>query len=371
MGSRTAGRGGLRAALAGTWGAALLLPFLSPAAAVAQTGAADRVLPSNVTVISGYGTVGFAWTTEGDRENRFDAAISPVFLFQFGDRVLFEAELEFELEEGVTEVGLEYAHLDYLVNDHLVVAAGKFLVPFGVFIDRLHPTWVNKFPTNPPLYGHGRGPLGHPLFPILSDVGVLAKAMTASGPWHLVLNGYVTQGPAFEIEDGMVEIEFPASSDDNNKNKMVGGRLDVAYRQYAELNVSAFTGKYDDQDELRFTGYNLAGSVWWRGFKARGEYLQTRQRLEEMPGELATLRKHGYYAQGAYRYGVWEPVVRFTQIFDSKAGDETMEPGAWQLGLGLDYWLSPSIAIMAGYEINRRDEGRSDDRFVVHWSFGF
>lgn len=338
-------------------------------------GAQEAVVPSNVTVISGYGTVGYGIVTQGENENRFTAQISPIFLFQFRDRVLFEAELEFELEEGVTEVGLEYGHVGYIVNDHLVLVGGKFLVPFGVFIDRLHPTWINKFSTNPPLFGHGAGPLGEPVIPILSDVGVMAKAMTRSGPWQFVLNGYVTQGPAEEVEiegtDTMFMAEFPASSEDNNENKMFGGRLDFAHQQHAELNLSAFTGKYDDAGEFDFTGYNVAGSVHWRGFEARGEYLQTRQEMEEM-GEVVTLRKHGYYTQGAYRLGTWEPVVRFTQVLDAKIGDMVEEEGAWQLGLGLDYWISPSIAVMAGYEINNEKGPELDnDRVVVHLSFGF
>ncbi len=77
-----------------------------------------------------------------------------MFLFQFMDRVLFEVELEFELTGGVTETGLEYAQLDFLLNDNITLTGGKFLVPFGVFGERLHPTWINKFPTSPPLYGH-------------------------------------------------------------------------------------------------------------------------------------------------------------------------------------------------------------------------
>lgn len=348
------------------WAALLLVP------AVAAAQEPEAVVPSNVTVISGYGTVGYGIVTEGENENRFTAQISPIFLFQFRDRVLFEAELEFELEEGITEVGLEYGHVDYIVNDHLVLVGGKFLVPFGVFIDRLHPTWINKFSTNPPLFGHGMGPLGHPLVPILADVGVMAKAVTASGPWLLGVNGYVTQGPGFELEDGEVEVEFPASSDDNNKNKMVGGRIDLAHQQHAELNLSAFTGKYDDAGDLSFTGYNVAASGRWRALEVRGEYLQTRQQLEELPGEVVTLKKHGYYVQGAYRVGAWEPVVRFTQILDAEVEGALEAEGARQLGLGIDYWVSPSIAIMAGYEINDEKGPELDnDRFVVHWSFGF
>lgn len=369
-------------ARAGLWSAMLAgLALFAPLALAQGQGSDQPVVPTHATVISGYGTVGFRVLTQGENENRFDAAISPILLFQFLDRVLFEAEIEFELEEGVTEVGLEYAQLDYIVGDNLILVGGKFLVPFGVFIDRLHPTWINKFPTNPPLFGHGAGPLGEPLVPILGDVGIMAKGVARSGPLQLDLNAYVTQGPAAEAHGeegeemhGAAEVGFPASSEDNNKNKMVGGRLDLAHQQYAELNFSAFTGKYDDEGDLRLTGYNVAAMLRWRALEARGEYVQTRQEFEEMPEEVVTLRRHGYYAQAAYRVGVWEPLIRFTQIFDSKIveEDETEEQGAWQLGLGLDYWFSPSIAIMAGYEINdEKGTELENNRFVIHWSFGF
>ncbi|HEX9729666.1 MAG TPA: hypothetical protein VGA37_14275 [Gemmatimonadales bacterium] len=94
------------------------------------------------------------------------------------DRILFEAEFEFELTEGVTETGLEYAQLDFLLTDHLTLVGGKFLVPFGVFGERLHPIWINKFPTAPPIYGHHVAAFGaDPVLPILSDVGVMAAAV--------------------------------------------------------------------------------------------------------------------------------------------------------------------------------------------------
>ena len=131
--------------------------FFALAGAVPQLHAQEvgnRVFPSNQVVITGYGTVGYGVETQGVNENAFNSSISPVFLFQFQDRVLFEAEFEFELQEGITETGLEYAQLDYIANDYLTLVGGKFLLPFGVFGERLHPTWINKFATMPPIFGH-------------------------------------------------------------------------------------------------------------------------------------------------------------------------------------------------------------------------
>jgi hypothetical protein len=335
----------------------------------------NRVVPTNQTVITGYGTVGYAVGTQGDNANAFTSSISPVLLFQFMDRVLFEVELEFELTGGVTETGLEYAQLDFLLNDNITLTGGKFLVPFGVFGERLHPTWINKFPTSPPLYGHHVSQFGaEPLLPILSDVGVMARGALAPGPWQLALVGYVTQGPAGEPGGDPTEpaeLEFPASSGDNNTDKMFGGRLDIALPPWAELNVSVVNGDYDENNVLDFTGYNVAGELRASGFELRGEYVQTRQEIET-PTAFPSIKRHGFYAQAAYRYRAFEPVVRWTQVFDTRTDGTVENDGARQIGIALDYWFNPSIAFMVGYEINREDGPEVDnDRVVAHIAFGF
>lgn len=341
--------------------------------APAQEQSEERIVPSHQTVISGYGTAGYAYRPQGDNDNEFTANINPIFLFQFLDRVLFEAELEFTIQQGITETGLEYAQLDFVATDNLTLVGGKFLLPFGVFSDRLHPTWINKFATAPPIYGHHISEFGtEPLLPVLSDVGMMARATIDPGPVNLSLNLYVTQGAAAEEGEGEIpELEFPASSSDNNANKMVGGRLDVAFPPWAEVNLSFFNGDYDEAGVLDLTGWNVAAELHHRGLELRGEYLQTRQEIETVDG-FPTLRRHCFYAQAAYRWRAWEPVFRWTQVFDDRLNGEFAGEGAWQAGFGLDYWFSQTIAVMVGYELNR-EQGQEveNDRIVGHVAFGF
>lgn len=360
---------------------ALLVSTSSVVAQDPQTGTTtQRVVPTNSFMVTGYGTVGYAARTVGENINSFNASISPIFLFQFQDRILFETEFEFELQEGVTETGLEYAQLDYVATDNLTFVAGKFLVPFGVFGERLHPTWVNKFATAPPIYGHHVSEFGvRPLMPILADIGVMGRATVTPGPWQISLNAYLTQGPAVEgeihePEPGEFEapeVRFPASSGDNNPGKMPGLRLDIALPPWFEVNGSFLNGDYDEEGVLDFTGWNLAAEFRHRAFEVRGEYLQVRQEIEALEG-FQTLRRHGFYAQASYRRGPWEPVLRWTQIFDDRLDGVGVGEGAWQAGFGLDYWLSPSVAVMASYELNREDGIELDnDRLVVHLAFGY
>lgn len=348
-----------------------LLVASVPASAVAQSRS-DRIVPTANIVATGYGTVGYVYRTDGDNENEFTAAFNPIFLYQFEDRILFEAEFEFELEGGVTETGLEYAQIDYIVGDALVLVAGKFLLPFGVFGERLHPTWINKFPTAPPVFGHHVSEFGRePIIPVLSGIGVMARVTARPGPARIALNAYITNGPAAEEGgEGIPELVFPSSSEDNNTNKMLGGRLDVALGT-AELNLSFFNANYDENNLLDLTGWNVAGEYRYDRLSVRGEYIQLRQEFETFEG-FPTVRRHGLYAQAAYRVGNWEPVFRWTSLFDTRIDGVLEEQGASQVGIGLDYWVSPSAAIMAGYEINREQgEELGNDRLVVHFSFGF
>ena len=56
----------------------------------------------------------------------------PIFLASYSDWLLAEGHLEFvTTPDGGTDVSLEYAQLDFLVNDWLTISAGKFLSPIG------------------------------------------------------------------------------------------------------------------------------------------------------------------------------------------------------------------------------------------------
>ncbi len=333
----------------------------------------DRIIPTNAFLITGYGTAGYNVVTQASNENAFTTSLNPIFLFQFQDRVLFEAEFEFELEGGVTRTGLEYAQVDFILTDNITFVGGKFLLPFGVFGDRLHPTWINKFPTAPPIYGHHVSAFGtDPLLSILSDVGFMARGAVTPGGFNLGLNLYAVQGPATEDpSEPIPSFEFQGSSEDINTDKTFGGRIDIALPPWFEINVSAFNGDYDDQNVLDVTGWNVAGEFRYGSLEARGEYVQVRQEVETVSGFPSFIRD-GFYAQGSYRLGMFEPVFRWTQIFASELEGVQQEAGAWQAGFGLNYWFSPSIALMSGFELNNELGTELDnDRFVIHIAYGF
>ena len=90
--------------------------------------------------LAGYATAGAEFRTRADEWDFGGLQFNPGFHFQYKDLVIFEAELEMEIEEdGETEFELEYSHFDILLHDYATLVVGKYLSPVGQFQERLHP----------------------------------------------------------------------------------------------------------------------------------------------------------------------------------------------------------------------------------------
>lgn len=378
-------------------GSFLLGTLLVPSTPIqAQTNGGDGddrslLFPRHGFLVTGYGSAGYRATfADGETPNNFRASLSPILLWQIADRFLFESELEFALEEGVTEAELEYAQIDYSLTNNAKVVAGKFLLPFNIFTERMHPTWINSFISPPALYGGHHGSAGpvEPMLPVLSDVGVQVRGTYTLGRFsYLTVSGFVSQGPRAEVgdeevghedeeedheEDHVPELEFGTNFEDNNEDKMVGGRLGAGIAPYFEANVSAMTGAYDAAGDLRFTSYGAHLEGRYAGFELHGEWMRTEQEVaEEESGEIETLDRDGYWVQLSYRHRKWEPEVRWTQLFEGQLHEETVMEDGRQLALGLAYWMEPSLGLKIEYLFNGEDADLDNDRFALQWAFGF
>ncbi len=95
----------------------------SQAARRATQSASEWKNTKSVSHLAGYGSAGYVNPEYGN--DSFVGNFNPIFHFQYGDRVLWESELEFEIEEnGETEVALEYSTIDFFLYDNLIFRAG-------------------------------------------------------------------------------------------------------------------------------------------------------------------------------------------------------------------------------------------------------
>jgi hypothetical protein len=171
---------------------------------------ANYLKPGNSKfMLRGYYHTGFDNIKTGDEEvSRFNPGkIAPILMYKQSDRLFFEAEFEGGFEDGKFELGLEYATVSYVLNDYMIARAGKFLLPFGTFMEKLHPAWMNRLSTVPLGYGHDG------ILPT-SDIGVELRGAFYTGNIKLNYQVYAINGPQLKVggdepeEDGMLDHQY-------------------------------------------------------------------------------------------------------------------------------------------------------------------
>ena len=192
---------------------------------------------------------GYGGTTNGFDQQRF----VPFIYADITEHVKFASEIEIEhgIREDATqgaEIGLEFAHIDYLVNEPFNLRAGILLLPIGKF-NLLHDSPLNDL-TDRPLVSR---------FIIPSTVaetgagfyGTLYPGRTSKLDYEL----YVTTGPCGYDNDGTPRVneqdgtrgsrQRKCASDDGldiNNGKAVAGRVAFSPMLGIEVAGSGYYG---------------------------------------------------------------------------------------------------------------------------------
>jgi hypothetical protein len=375
-----------------------LLLSLAPQLAAQSTGGDSE----NAFLLTGFGFSTF--TTGNDNgDGSFNLGFTPIFLYKVSDRFLFEAEVEIEYEDQTTEVGLEYAQVDWLIGDGATLVMGKFLTPFGQFIERRHAAWINKVPTMPLIYMHGQS-----LVPF-SQIGAQLRGgigLGGSGRFGyslMVSNGFAVsehghgdeEGEEHEEEEGdehgeeggehgeegddhqeegehadPVLLDAASSS---NGDLAYGGRVSVIPVSGLEFGVSYLSGTYDPEGHLEATMAGLDLSYHHEMFDIVGEWVDTETALEAHEGEAPPDQQvEGWYFQPSLRLAVIpayflnsvEAVVRIGEI-DYQHRDVS------QLAVGFNYYFNGSTIIRLAWEQLDPSDGLKDDAVTLMFAMGF
>lgn len=185
--------------------------------------------------------------------------------YRFNDRFLFNSEIEFEhatTDDGIGEVAVEFAHIDYRATDNLTLRGGMVLVPMGL---------INEF---------------HEPTVFLGTHRPLTESLIIPTTWHENGFGVVGRNGIVDyrayIINGLNAAEFAASG-------IRSGRQDGAE---AKINP-AFVGRIDISP---VTGFKAGGSFYAGN---SGFYAET-----FIPGEeyMTTVAE----AHAEYRRGPWD-----------------------------------------------------------------
>ncbi len=326
------------------------------------------------------------------QSSTFAAEFNPMFLWQLDERLFFEGELELALEgpeangEGSeTEVELDLAYLTYLLHDYALVGAGKFSVPFTAYHNHLDPSWINKLPIDPLVYGDGG---------IAPDTGVGAF-VTGAVPYRSVLFNYaifLTNGPALITEnpESAGNLNFDNFNDLNN-NKALGFRvgflpipqLEVGYSfEFSRPNPPGFETVHSTLHglDLNYVAHLAAikGQLTARGAWVWSDLSDV---TYDPTGALGfgplffDNDRNGGYAEVAYRpvdvseriLRNFELVLRYDRldIPSDAPGDGTRD----QWTPGLAYWITPRTVLKVAYSFDQSEQ--DNDLFALQFATGF
>jgi hypothetical protein len=343
---------------------------------------------------------GFGGTTNGFDQQRF----VPFIYADITEHVKMASELEIEhgireTSDNELEFGLEFAHIDYLVNEPFNLRAGILLLPIGKF-NLLHDSPLNDL-TDRPLVSQ---------FIIPSTVsetgagfyGTLYPGRTSKLDYEL----YVTTGPCGYNNSGTPLVNetdgtrgarqrkcSAADGLDLNNGKAVVGR--VAYSPMLGVEVagsgyygnSAPNGNYNPLSimaldwTLQRGPFELIGEAAWAYARGNSRAIQTNTLPgAPAPGSLLTgisgnsgigippQRMDGFYIQGNYHFmpdflAKWSPkrfgegstftaVIRYDRVNTNQ--DNSNGTGGFgnleQISFGLNYRPIEDMAFKISYQ---------------------
>jgi hypothetical protein len=355
-------------------------------------------LPEHDLHVAGY--MSTLYHDSSEDVGSFSASFSPIFLYKSGERFLFESELALAFDGNETEVDLEYAQLDYMLADNFTLVTGKFLLPFGVFGERSHPSWINKLPSPPPIYGGHHGPgFAKALIPVLTDFGLQVRGGAHLGSMALNYAVYTVNGvrsmamPDTAEVHGDFALMWTPFAEDSNQNKALGFRVGLIPSGGLELGLSYYQARAtyepsagigvppDPMAEAPVKLMMFDATYQTGGLQLVTEYLtqDTTQlgtyavMMDESGNSGNTLMEktgakyNGYYVQASYRLSgsALEPVVRYGKT--TMAGTEQ----GHQLALGLDWWLGSSLVAKVSMSTDSVAGADAVQNYIAQFAFGF
>ena len=272
---------------------------------------------------------GYGGGTNGFDQQRF----VPFIYADITEHVKFASELE--IEHGIragdsNEISLEFAHIDYLVNEPVNIRAGILLIPIGKF-NLLHDSPLNDL-TDRPLVSQFLIPT------TMSETGAGFYGTFYPGRTSkLDYEFYVTTGPCGYNNDGSPRVNEASGtknsrqrkcpSDDGfdiNNGKAVSGRVAFSPMLGVEVAGSSYYGNQSptSYNPLSITAldwtlqrgpFEVIGEAAWAYARGNSRAIPGNQ-IGFTPGSLLTgmggnsgpgippQRMMGYYIQGNYHF---------------------------------------------------------------------
>jgi hypothetical protein len=280
-------------------------------------------------------------------EKNVNPVFDPILLVPLGKKLLVESEFEMNLNatrsEGqwgpaVVDHSIEYLQVNYMAHPNLTITAGRFLTPFGIYRERIHPLWIRNLQEEPIIFAMNENS---------SNGAMLRGAARLSSGVNLTYATYYSVPTSWKLM---------------TSDRRAGGRGSLVFpNQRLEIGASFSRTLGDLRANM------VGGDVTWN--------------LKRIPLDIRAEGVHnpvlgsGYWVEGAYRLNKLgrstflrksQIVLRGEQFFTpsgapmsdaaadaaADAMEDLPEQNTKRIGLGWNYYLTNGIRLNASWGRN-------------------
>src|SRR5450631_310888 len=261
--------------------------------------------------------------------------IDPVLLIAVGSRILFESRTDFTgvyqkemltsgSYTGKVYTDVAFAQIDWLANSHVNAVAGRYLLPFGLYSERLQPIWIKNLQDAP----------------ITAAIGT----RTSGSGDGFMLRGVATQRASYAIQYTAYFSVF-TNITQLQSARTAGGDASVFFnRPRLEIGTSyqRFLQDHQINSVATYLSWQPASSAL--DIKCEGDY---------------SYNGRGYWLESAYRFQNvqippllqrFQVVGRWQGFFPLNGGGNSLpRVTTRQLDVGLNYYIRDNLRLVSSF----------------------
>ncbi len=261
--------------------------------------------------------------------------LAPVLLIPVGSHILFESRTDFtgfyqkEMLTSGSYTGkiftdVAFAQIDWLANSHVNAVAGRYLLPFGLYSERLQPIWIKNLQDSP----------------ITAAIGT----RTSGSGDGIMLRGVATQQPSYSIQY-TAYFSVLSNVTQLQSARAAGGDASIFFNQ-SRVEIGASYQRFLQDHQIN----SVATYLSWQpalvpldlkcegdySYNGRGYWLEPAYRLQNMPIPRPLQR--------------FQIVGRWQAFFPQNGGGNSLpRVKTRQLDAGLNYYIRDDLRIVSSF----------------------
>jgi hypothetical protein len=278
--------------------------------------------------------------------------IETVLLVPFSSHVLLESRAEFTgfftrqfgtsgPFGGKVFKTVDYAQVDWLANTHLIASAGAYLLPFGLYNERLSPLWIRNLQDPPITAVVGTRPFG------IGDGVMFRGNVRETDRYSVQYTAY------FSVRSSINQLEASRVAGGDASLYLKGPHLEIgqSYQRLLQQKQINSVATYASWQPPR-APLDLKAE-FDRNFSGEGYWIEPAYMLSQVPWGTPFFRKLQF-------------VPRFQQFHPLNGGGNSL-PGrnTERIDGGLNYYFRDNLRLVSSYGRQFRQQANANI-----WNFG-